>query len=53
MADNYLEHHRMDYEAWKARREQQRKLRLRRALEAYRRALHQPEAADSDKTSEH
>ena len=46
MAANYLEKHREDYETWKAQRERKHKLRLRRALEAYRRRLQQEQSSD-------
>ena len=35
MADNFLENQREEYEARKAKKEQERKKRFRRSLEAY------------------
>ncbi len=39
MADNYLEYHQQEYEAWKAKRALEKKKRLHRYLEDYRKKL--------------
>lgn len=39
MADNYLEYHQQEFEARKAKKEQEHKKRLRRYLNAYRKKL--------------
>jgi len=41
MADNFLENQRLDFEARRARKERERRKRLHRYLEAYRRRLAQ------------
>ncbi len=41
MADNYVENHRLEYEAWKAKKERERKKRLRKYLEAYKKKLNE------------
>ncbi len=44
MADNYVEYHQQEFEARKAKKERERKKRLRRYLEAYKKKLDQEKA---------
>lgn len=44
MADNFLENQREEYEARKAKKEQERKKRFRRSLEAYKKKLAEEKA---------
>ena len=41
MADNYLEYHQQEFEQKKARKERERKKRLHRYLEQYRKRIEQ------------
>lgn len=51
MADNYVEYHWQEFEAHKAKKEKERKKRLRRYLEAYKKKLAQEKAQETDEAS--
>ena len=53
MADNFLENQREEYEARKAKKEQERKKRFRRSLEAYKKKLAEEKAKNRQALESH
>ena len=48
MADNYIEYHQQEYEAWKAKKALEKKKRLRRYIEAYKKKLSKEKKRDTE-----